>query len=303
MVQTLSLGAPILAIIVFVAVFVSLKDVNKSAAAVGALLASTCQVLFVAFYPLTLGLVHLSDQYASATGARQESLAAGAEGVVAVLDGYSPLYEGTFAISILILSLAMLQGVFPRAVAYLGFATAAAAAVALSLWPILGMGYFWWWLFFVVWFTGAGWPPVPNGWGCDARSRACAGRASTTRFRVEQIRLRWRGTPGAGFTTGSLQSVLPGIHDAWGMREAQYSPSVTNHPTSRRPRKAQPGGWFLLEKRRAGPAGRNRDIRLVGLMEAVDSIRPGCPSTVIITPPPSASANDPNGARMNKTRV
>jgi hypothetical protein len=156
-VQTLSLGAPILAIVVFAALFAALKDVNRGYAAVGALIAGTCQVLFVVFYPLTLGVVHLSDQYVTAAPTRQISLAAGAEGVVAVLDAFGPLYEGVFAASILMLSLAMLRGVFPRAVAYLGFAAAAAAAVALSLWPILGMGYFWWWLFFVVWFSGAGW--------------------------------------------------------------------------------------------------------------------------------------------------
>jgi hypothetical protein len=156
-VQTLSLGAPILAIVVFAAIFVALKDVNRSYAALGTIIAITCQVLFVAFYPLTLGVVHLSDQYVSAAASRQVSLAAAAEALTAVLDSYSPLYEGAFAISILILSLVMLKGVFPRAVAYLGLATAAAAVVALSLWPLIGMGYFWWWLFFVIWFIGAGW--------------------------------------------------------------------------------------------------------------------------------------------------
>lgn len=156
-VQTLSLGAPILAIVVFAAIFVALKDVNRSYAALGAIVAITCQVLFVAFYPLTLGVVHLSDQYVTAAETRQVSLAAAAEALVAVLDSYSPLYEGVFAVSILILSLVMLRGVFPKAVAYLGLATAAAAVVALSLWPIIGMGYFWWWLFFVIWFSGAGW--------------------------------------------------------------------------------------------------------------------------------------------------
>jgi hypothetical protein len=156
-VQTLSLGSPILAIVVFAAIFVALKDVNRGSAAVGALVASTCQVLFVAFYPLTLGVVHLSDQYVTAAGTRRASLAAAAEALVAVLDSYSPLYEGAFAVSILMLSLVMLRGVFPRAVAHLGLATAAAAVVALSLWPIIGMGYFWWWLLFVIWFSGAGW--------------------------------------------------------------------------------------------------------------------------------------------------
>jgi hypothetical protein len=168
-VQTLSLGAPILAIVVFAALFAALKDVDKGSAAVGALVAGTCQILFVVFYPLTLGLVHLSDQYVAAEEARRAALAAGAEGVVAVLDAYSPLYEGTFAISILILSRVMLRGVFPRGVAYAGLATAAAAAVALSLWPILGMGYFWWWLLFVVWFCGAGWRLYGLGWRAPRR--------------------------------------------------------------------------------------------------------------------------------------
>ncbi len=62
-VQTLTLGPSILAIVVFTALFMALKHLNKSYAAIGAVVAITCQVLFIAYYPVVMGLVYLSDQY------------------------------------------------------------------------------------------------------------------------------------------------------------------------------------------------------------------------------------------------
>lgn len=155
--QTLTLGPSFLAMPVFLAIFVALKGVNKSYAAIGALLAISCQLLFVSFYPGTLGMAFLSAQYMAADPALQESLAAAALGVTAPLDAFNPLYETVFAGSILILSLVMFRGVFPRAVAYMGLATAGAEMVAISLTSQIGMGYFWWYLFFVFWFAGVGW--------------------------------------------------------------------------------------------------------------------------------------------------
>jgi len=155
--QTLVLGSSILAIVSFVALFVALKHLNKSYAAIGAVVAGTCQLLFMAYYPVLLGLVYLSDQYVAATDAQRVVFATAAESLVAQNNAFNPLYESLFGVSILILSLVMLKGVFHKSVAYLGIATCVAAFIGLALWPIVGVAYFWWWLLFFIWFIAVGW--------------------------------------------------------------------------------------------------------------------------------------------------
>jgi hypothetical protein len=103
--QTLTLGPGFLAIPVFAAIFVDLSQMEKGYAAVGAILAISCQILFVSFYPGTLGMLFLSDQYGAADPERRQDLVAAAEAVTAPLDAYNPLYETVFAASVLILSL------------------------------------------------------------------------------------------------------------------------------------------------------------------------------------------------------
>jgi hypothetical protein len=155
--QTLTLGPGFLAIPVFAAIFVALSQVEKGYAAVGSILAISCQILFVSFYPGTLGMLFLSDQYAAADPERRQDLVAAAEAVTAPLDAYNPLYETVFAVSVLILSLVMLRGVFSRWTAFLGIAAAASELIGVSLLSLIGMGYFWWWLVFAVWFLAVGW--------------------------------------------------------------------------------------------------------------------------------------------------
>jgi hypothetical protein len=112
----------------------------------------------MAYYPVLLGLVHLSGQYGAAGGEAQRGvLATAAEALLAQNNAFNPIYESLFAAGILIFSLAMLKGVFSRVVAYLGIVTFPVALVAMALWPLIGMGYFWWWLFFAVWFAAVGW--------------------------------------------------------------------------------------------------------------------------------------------------
>jgi hypothetical protein len=155
--QTLVLGTSLLAIVSFVALFVALKHVDKSYAAIGAVAAGACQLLFMAYYPVLLGLVYLSDQYVAATDTQRVVLATAAESLIAQNNAFNPLYESVFGISILILSLVMLKGVFHKSVAYLGIATCVAAFIGLALWPIVGVAYFWWWLLFMIWFIAVGW--------------------------------------------------------------------------------------------------------------------------------------------------
>jgi len=155
--QTLLLGGSILAIVAFAALFVALKPIDKSYAALGALLAVTSQILFIAYYPVLLGTIYLSDKFVTASAEQQVLLGAAADSLMAINNAFNPLYEPMLAVSILIFSLVMLKGVFHKSIAYLGIATCAAAFIAMSLWPIVGVGYFWWWAFFLVWFIAVGW--------------------------------------------------------------------------------------------------------------------------------------------------
>lgn len=156
-IQTLTLGPSLLAIVVFVSLYVALKHLNKSYAAIGTITAIVCEILFLAFYPLTLALVYMSDQYVLATDTRRIALETAAEGLLAQNNVFNPFYDIVFVISILIISVVMLKGVFHKSVAYLGVATTAAAIICVALWPILEIAYFWWWFVFMIWFIAVGW--------------------------------------------------------------------------------------------------------------------------------------------------
>jgi hypothetical protein len=155
--QTLVLGTSILAIVAFISLFVALKHLDKSLAALGAIVTVTCHLLFIAYYPVLLGLVYLSEQYAAAPEAQRAVYATAAEALLAQNNAFNPLYESLFGVGILLFSFVMLKGLFARWVAYLGMVTCVAAFVGLALWPVIGIGYFWWWLFFFVWFLAVGW--------------------------------------------------------------------------------------------------------------------------------------------------
>jgi len=154
--QTLVLGSGLLAVVVFVAVFVALWPLDKSRAAVGATVAVASQILFVAYYPVLLGLVYLSDRYAVAPAAERAPLAAAADALLAMNNAINPIYEPVFAASVSLLSFIMLKGVFSRATAYIGLAVFPASIVGLALVPWLGVGYLWWWILLVVWLTLVG---------------------------------------------------------------------------------------------------------------------------------------------------
>lgn len=151
------LEASILLIITFAAIYLTLKHVDRVLAAIGAIISITTQLLFMAYYPVLLGLVYLSDQYATADAARQASLESSAEALIAQNSAFNPIYEALMGLGILYLSLAMLKGVFSKFVAYLGIVTCVAAFIGLSLYPIVGLGYFFWWAFAIVWLLAVGW--------------------------------------------------------------------------------------------------------------------------------------------------
>jgi hypothetical protein len=155
--QTLVLGTSILMIVAFVAFFVALKHIDKINATLGAVVSVTTQILFIAYYPVLLGTIYLSDKFVTASAEQQIMLGTAAESLMAINNAFNPLYEPLMGVGILFFSIAMLKGVFHKSIGYLGIATCIVSIIAVALWPILNVNYFWWWSLFVVWFTAIGW--------------------------------------------------------------------------------------------------------------------------------------------------
>ena len=154
-------GLSVPAMVVFLALYVALKHLNKSYAAIGALLGIASEVAALAYnsspQSLNGGLVYLSDQYmAAATAAQRLPFATAAEGLIAVTNAVAAAGVLT-AIGMLILSLVMVKGVFPKGVAYLGIVTGVLGIVSEALRPILGLGYAIYGLLLPIWFIAVGW--------------------------------------------------------------------------------------------------------------------------------------------------
>jgi len=158
LVQGPVMGANVLIMVFFLALYPALKDVNKSLAATGAMFGISSQVLFIAYFPVVNGLAYMGDRFAeAATEARRIELAAGAEALVAQNNAYGPS-EIVLALGVLFVSLVMLRGVFPKWMGWLGIVSALAAPVsALFLLPLIGAAYLWWWLPLSVWYLAVGW--------------------------------------------------------------------------------------------------------------------------------------------------
>jgi MFS family permease len=156
-IQGATLESSIFLILAFVALWLALRHLDPVWAAVGAIVGITSQVLFMAYYPVLLGLAYLGEKYPTASGAEQQSLVAAAEGLVAQNSGFNPVYEALLAVGVIILSLVMLGGVFPRWVGYLGIVTGVAALAAIALHPVLGLSYLFWWVFLIAWLVAIAW--------------------------------------------------------------------------------------------------------------------------------------------------
>ena len=158
--QVLWLAPSVLATVVFLALYPALKNVNKSYAAIGAVLGGSAWVLSLAWPTTGEGapaLVYLSDQYAAAaTDAGRTAFATAAEVLIAT--EAIPTAIGVLqTIGIFIISLVMLGGVFPRSVAYLGVATGALGIASEALLPILGAAYAVYGVLVMAWFLVIGW--------------------------------------------------------------------------------------------------------------------------------------------------
>lgn len=139
--MVLFVGPVSLTLIIFMALFAALQQLNRSLAAIGALV-GIVSVVFCEL-PLTLlfGLVPLSDQYAAATtAAERTAVATTADGLLAQINAVS-VGGVLFAVGVLLISLAMLAGVFHKAIASVGIVTGVVGIVCESLRPIMGASY------------------------------------------------------------------------------------------------------------------------------------------------------------------
>jgi hypothetical protein len=158
--QILWLAPSVLLLILFLALAVATKHLNKSYAAIGGLLSIAAWAISLV-YPATGGgapaLVYLSDQYVAATtDAGRAAFAAAAEGFIA--QNLIPTAVGILGtIGLLILSLLMRKGAFHRGVVYLGIATGALGTVSEALKPALGPGYIVYGVLLFAWLLAIGW--------------------------------------------------------------------------------------------------------------------------------------------------
>lgn len=159
MVSFVGLSLP--AIVVFLALYAALQGLDRSYAALGAVIGIASEIVALAYNSsppsLNGGLLYLSDQYASATSdAQRDALATAAESLIAVSNTVNAAGILT-ALGILIFSLVMLKGVFSRSVAYLGITTGAVGIVCEILRDAIGAGYFVYGLLLPGWFIAVGW--------------------------------------------------------------------------------------------------------------------------------------------------
>lgn len=158
--QALWLAPSVLLIVTFLALTAALWGVSRSYAAIAGVIGIASWALTLV-YPATGGgapaLVYLSDQYvATADAVQRAAFAAAAEGLIAL--NVTPVAAGILQpIGILIVSLVMLKGVFPRSLAYLGIATGVIGIVSEALRPVLGAGYIVYGLLLLAWFAAVGW--------------------------------------------------------------------------------------------------------------------------------------------------
>jgi hypothetical protein len=156
--QVLWILPNVLAVLVFVALFIALRSVNKSLALIGALLGAVSWAMFLAI-PVTsrgsLTLVYLSDQYMAAAASERDRFAIAAEAIVA--ENNTPVIVAVLsAAGILLISLVMTRGVVPRAVGWLGVATGALGMLSEALRYAAPFFYWGYGILLWVWFIAVG---------------------------------------------------------------------------------------------------------------------------------------------------
>src|SRR5450759_423008 len=123
--QQLWLVPGVFAMVTYLALYPALKHLDRSLAALGAAVGGSAWALTLAIPTTTTGapaLVYLSDQFiATADPARRAAFTTAAEALIA--QNRTTVVVGPLTtVGLLIVSIVMLKGVFPKAVAYLGIA-------------------------------------------------------------------------------------------------------------------------------------------------------------------------------------
>lgn len=154
-------GLSLPAMVVFLALYAALQHLNKSYAALGALVGIGSEIIALAYNSsppsLHTGLVYLADHYQAATTAAQRgALTAAAEALMAAGNAVNGAGLLT-ALGILIMSLLMLKGAFARGVAYLGILTGTLGIVSEALRDTIGLAYLAYGLLLPGWFLAVGW--------------------------------------------------------------------------------------------------------------------------------------------------
>lgn len=125
----------------FMALYAALKDLGRTAAAMGVLLAIGSMIASLIYLTIAFALVLLSDQAVAATTESQRAaVTSAAMGLIALYNAPS-LTAVLWPAGILAISIPMLGGVFHRTVAYLGILTGAAGMAAEAARPIIGSAY------------------------------------------------------------------------------------------------------------------------------------------------------------------
>lgn len=162
--QALVLMTSIFLLITFVAASIALWHVNRAWATLGGIVGVVSQLLFMAYFPVLLGMAYLASDYASASAGRRTELATAAEALIAQNSGFNPVYEVFMGVGALLLAVPMLKAVFRRSTAYLGIASFLAVIAGMALHPVIGLGYLFWWAVFVLWLLVIGWELMRLGW-------------------------------------------------------------------------------------------------------------------------------------------
>ncbi|WP_406830679.1 DUF4386 domain-containing protein [Pedococcus sp. KACC 23699] len=158
--QQLWLVPGVFAMVTYVALYPALRGVSMSLALLGSAVGAVAWAVTLAIPTTTTGapaLVYLSDQYASAADpSRRLALATAAETLVAQNRTTSVVGPLTAA-GMLIVSLAMLHGVFPRFVALLGIVTGGLGIAAEVLRMVFEGFYGIYGILLPVWMGAVGW--------------------------------------------------------------------------------------------------------------------------------------------------
>jgi hypothetical protein len=153
--QTLLVGPVGLTLITFPALYIALRHLNRSYAAMGSVIGVASVVLCLVPFSCVNGLVYLSYQYAGATSAQQATFTSAAEALLAQNNSVS-VGGVLFALSILVISIVMLKGVFSKWVAWLGIVSGGVGITCESLRPMIGAAFS---IYSVVliWLIAVGW--------------------------------------------------------------------------------------------------------------------------------------------------